>query len=783
MLLSSVAWGQLVTNNSKSAITLVKDVLTGEGVEISNVTYIGSAKAIGEFFGASSNIGLDHGIIMSTGTVLNEVNSLGFQKGPIGPNNNPNAKTDFKLAGDADVELIVGKTTHDAAVLEFDFIPDGDTVKFRYVFASEEYPSQIASGANDFFAFFISGVGISGKENIALLPGTSTAVSIETVNAGVNASYYIANGNGLSGNELANGSVVNYNAFTTVLTAVSKVVPCQTYHLKIVITDVLDGIFDSGVFLDASSLNSVPIFEIDQQANFSPTGNDKELFENCSHNGELVITRENKLFQTLSIDYTVSGSAVNGVDYELLATNVTFAIGETSKTIEIKPLTDLTVEGIETVVLKFDNPDKCDVSVDSLTFTYQIMDRPTMSFVSGSVNGTCAGEDVQVSANVSGGVPGYTYKWLPSGTEISETVTVNLIVTSTFLYEATDLCGQTITGDVTVNMPLYTPLVAIPMNDTTIKCRGAQVAFIAGATGGAGDYTYKWSSGQSSKRVLNTILSDVTYDVEILDKCKEKVIDDVFVKLDYPAFSVLLRQDTVYCYGDTVRMSASAFGGVPPYVFAWESGISNPYSYVVLESKSLLFTAYDSCGIIPAADSVFITSQQPTASFAVNSFVPEPNESIKFLNDSRQATSYFWDFGNGLTSTERQPSTTYEKVDLYPITLYAFDDLNCSDTISHDLPLRHPLYYYLPSSFSPDEDGLNDLFLGKSIGVTEFSMIIFDRGGVEVFSTTDVSQGWNGNFKSGNPAPVGVYVVKVLAKSELRFDRKYKFAGTVTLVR
>jgi len=783
LLISTLATGQLVTNNSKTAVTLVKDVLAGEGVEISNVTYTGNMKAIGEFFGSSSNIGLNHGIIMSTGTVLNEVNNAGFQKGPVGPNNNPNAKTDFGGLGDADIENLVGKQTHDAAVLQFDFIPDGDTVKFRYVFASEEYPSQVMSGANDFFAFFISGSGISGTENIALLPNTNTVVSIETVNAGVNASYYMPNGNGLSGAEYSDVFSVNYNAFTTVLTAISKVEPCQTYHLKIVIADVLDGIFDSGVFLEANSLNSVPAFEINQQANFTPTSNNEDLFENCSHNGELKVTRESKLDQTLSVDYSLSGTAINGLDYDLLGTNITFGVGETEKIIEIKPITDALMEGNETVVVKFDNPDQCDLIVDSLSFTYKIKDRPTMDFVSDTNDAICANEEVIISVSVSGGLPDYTYKWLTAGGETTEVITVTPSATTKYLCETTDLCGQTITGDVIVNVPVYTPLVVIPMNDTVIKCRGAEVTFIAGVTGGAGEYEFRWSSGQTSNRVTNTVLDNVTYVVDISDKCKEMVSDDVFVELDYPVFSVSVDDNVVACYGDTVSLSGSATGGVPPYSYSWESGIPNPYLHVVLQTKPLVFSASDSCGIIPAADTLIVESQQPISSFAISSSVPEPNESIKFLNNSKEASSYYWDFGNGLNSVEKQPYSSYEEVSTYAITLIAIDDLSCSDTVTHNLVLRHPFYFYLPSSFSPDGNGLNDLFVGKSIGVTDFSMIIFDRSGLVVYSSANVNDGWDGKSQKGKEVPTGVYVVKIHAKSSLRLDTEYKFSGTVTLIR
>ncbi|MDP0953449.1 choice-of-anchor L domain-containing protein, partial [Klebsiella pneumoniae] len=79
-------------------------------------------------------------------------------------------------------------TTNDAAVLQFDFIPLGDTLKFDYVFASEEYNVYVGGGVNDVFAFLLSGPNPAGGNyvdaNLALLPGTTTPVSINTVNNG-----------------------------------------------------------------------------------------------------------------------------------------------------------------------------------------------------------------------------------------------------------------------------------------------------------------------------------------------------------------------------------------------------------------------------------------------------------------------------------------------------------------------------------------------------------------------------------------------------------------------
>ena len=787
ILLSGKLLCQLVTNNTSSANTLVNEVLAGEGVQISNVTYVGAASALGEFFGASSNIGLDHGIILSTGSVLDVVNDAGSKNGPVGPNNNAGASTAYNTPGDVDLNSLVQGGTADAAVLEFDFVPEGDSINFRYVFASDEYIewSKPTDKFNDVFGFFISGPGISGKQNMALLPDKVTSVSIRSVNDWNNSQYFNDNGNGVSGSQATDASVVNYDGFTDVFVASSKVTPCQTYHLKMVIADNPsdDPAFDSGVFLEANSLSSVPAFEIDQQANFSPNGSNTELFENCVHQGNLSITRKTKLAEILTVSYAISGSAINGIDYELLSGEVTFGEGEISQTIEVIPITDALVEGTELVLLKFDNPDVCDLAVDSLLFTYEIKDRPPLEVSITSYDSECENDEVTISADADGGVLSYTYNWLSPATGSSQTTIVSPVTTSSYTYEISDVCGQKEIGEVTVNVQTYDPILPLPMNDTIIRCRGEQVSFTAGATGGAGEYTYLWQSGKKSKKVNNVILSDTTFSVSISDKCGNTIFDEVEVILTYPPFSVNISEDTVYCFGDTATVVGTPVGGVPPYSSGWDVGSTNPYSFEVTKSKMLTYSSYDSCGILPAKNEVLIESQRPTASFNFNASIPEPDQIIGFFNFSAGATKFYWDFDNGLRDQTKEPTTVYEKVGRYKVKLSVTDELNCSDTVVKELFLRHPLYYFLPSSFSPNGDGINDFFKGKGIGVNLFSMTIFDRSGAVLFSTNDVEESWDGNTRSGQKIPSGVYVVKVLARSVHREDREYKYARIITLIR
>ena len=144
------------------------------GVTVSNVVYKGGDHAIGSFTGGTGIIGFGDGIIMTSGDI----------SGTIGPNSSgsytgTNDSNNAAGAGDTDLDgLIPGYQTYDATILEFDFIPEGNAITFKYVFCSEEYNEWVYSPFNDVFGFFANGV------NYAKVAGD--AVSINTINNGDN---------------------------------------------------------------------------------------------------------------------------------------------------------------------------------------------------------------------------------------------------------------------------------------------------------------------------------------------------------------------------------------------------------------------------------------------------------------------------------------------------------------------------------------------------------------------------------------------------------------------
>ena len=235
---------QLKLERVTNIVTLVKDKFMGDGIAVHNIIFRGPPRALASYESDSAPPGfITKGILLCTGNSANAP----------GPNRKANQGTDVLGPGDDDLNNMCGAKTFDAVSLEFDFEPQSDTVAFNYIFASEEYPEFVGTPFNDVFALLISGPGIKGKKNIALLPTTDIMVSINNVNEGRNGQYFIANYLKAKGPYY---KFLEYDGLTTKLSAQCNVSHGKTYHLKIVIADMNDRLFDSGVFLEAHSFRS-----------------------------------------------------------------------------------------------------------------------------------------------------------------------------------------------------------------------------------------------------------------------------------------------------------------------------------------------------------------------------------------------------------------------------------------------------------------------------------------------------------------------------------------------
>ncbi|MCI5117223.1 MAG: hypothetical protein D3913_04550 [Candidatus Electrothrix sp. LOE1_4_5] len=260
----------ITTDDTPTAEELVSAML-GSNITADNITLTCAGGASGTFADGETAVGIAEGIILSSGNISNV----------IGPNDNDGISASPGTAGDADLEALIGENTNDACVLEFDFQLDDTpglisaSVAFNYVFASDEYNEYVDS-FNDVFAFFVDG------ENIALIPGTATAVSIDNVNQEDNYGFYINNDDCQSNPTSCPVPDTQMDGLTTVLsTAEIEVFPGQPYHLKLAIADALDTALDSNVFIEAGSLNIV--------SSQPPEAQCKDVTLNLGSNGQAVL--------------------------------------------------------------------------------------------------------------------------------------------------------------------------------------------------------------------------------------------------------------------------------------------------------------------------------------------------------------------------------------------------------------------------------------------------------------------------------------------------------------
>jgi hypothetical protein len=255
--------GMLTVNSNMTPLQLAQ-MLVPPCVTLTNVVYTGAYAACGSFGGGNGcGLPLDSGVILATGDITNA----------IGPNNLSGATTPFGIAGDPDLDNLVGRGhTLDAAVLEFDIVSTNTmALGFQYVFASEEYPEWIGP-FNDPMAIFVSTNSTAtnwiNTNNIALVPGNGLAVSVNTINGGCAVSsgggqipssdpqYYVDNHDPVYSAlapyaEPAPVFNIQYDGMTVLLWAQAQIAANVTNHIKIAIADYGDDLYDSAVFLKA----------------------------------------------------------------------------------------------------------------------------------------------------------------------------------------------------------------------------------------------------------------------------------------------------------------------------------------------------------------------------------------------------------------------------------------------------------------------------------------------------------------------------------------------------
>ena len=699
-----------------------------------------------------TNFPFSTGLVMTTGNVSVAAgpNNSTSKAQPVVPYYNANWLLNYTT----------GTRVTSAAVLEFDFVASADTFTFNYIFASEEYCEYVnQDNVNDVFAFRLTGVDpvtfSPTTKNVAIVPGSITAsnpngtpVSIGTINHGnhfagssgpgtspSNSSYFICN--------YGNSNGIQYDGYTTALSAEATILACQTYHMELGISNVGDTLYDSGVFLEEGSFYS-PKVTIEQDWENDMIGGDT-LIQNCRDLELTFKLPRAALTSFTEIIFNTSGDAVLGQDYSLVMPNgvevsaeqnsFPFQEGDTTQQVHVRIL--------PTAQFSPDNPVKTvilNITTQGCSST-QYMDgfSPYEEIITlylrandsirllDTIFTRCEKLDSIRVEQISGIGP-FTYHWMDT-IGIADTLVVsdtanlvtacNITQSRTYKVAASDQWGcMTDTATVRVNI--------VPRPDFTI--------------------TYTPDRGCVPLSVtLNTQFSPDTA-------------------------KLLWRIDngTDYTYEDslaTIRPSLPSPG----------------YYNVALYVESA-----PGCNDSLKYNNVIHVADYPHADFTFSPAEPGNGEEVLFFNSSTgdNITDYAWNFGDGHSSHVEEPSHTYHLTssDFMTVHLTVTNSDGCSDDTIQVIPVEDHFALFVPSGFTPNLDSENEVFQPKVRDVLKYEFTIYARTGELIFHTNSPEMGWDGTVR-GKPAPEGVYLWKIHYAKMGTPDEMMMKTGTVTLIR
>ncbi len=542
------------TINEKSIINNLSSSLVD--IEVTNIDCENGA--VGVFSGGDqTDLGLDNGILLTTG-------KAGLALGP-----NQFEDEGFSYIGDGDADLdalsqLFGSSllSNDACVVEVEAFVNSKELNFQFLFGSEEYPEFANSDFNDIFALFIEGPGIEGvpelggKRNLALLPGTETAIEINNVNGLSNWEYFRNNQQGVSSEY--DGFVVDFLGNKKSLTASAQVEPCNTYKLKFAIADRVDWIYDSGVFISELTL-SVPTISIASSYGFD------YLLENCSDGQELIVIQlASPQEEDLVFFPVIGGTATNGVDYELnLPDSIVFEAGQTIQTFPITVLSDAIEEGTETIEILFQNDFGCG-TIDITSLTIEIREAIEVIAQGGlETVYVCKGFDFELFAD------GATdYVWTPaddlSNANVSNPIFINPQQPQTFTVDGsippfTD--EECIGSDMVTVIPID-PELEIFTNDELEICQGDSI--LVELINNSGNQGLSWENpewGVLSPDSNFTYIRPTFFSLEPIEYVATlslngcSITDTLRILVNPFTFPEVLVQDSLICEGYEVQLT------------------------------------------------------------------------------------------------------------------------------------------------------------------------------------------------------------------------------------
>jgi gliding motility-associated-like protein len=404
------------------------------------------------------------------------------------------------------------------------------------------------------------------------------------------------------------------------------------------------------------------------------------------------------------------------------------------------------------------------------------------------------GNNGSVTATYAGGNGPYTYNWntIPSQT----TPNASGLTAGSYMVTATDADGCTSSANVVITEP---PVLTIAATATpSAVCLGQPVTLNGTATGGTAGYTMVWMPGSLNGSTQNI--------VPTATGCHSVTVTDANGCIDTTSTCVTVNPIPVAGFvGDSLMgcaplcvnfLDQTTVGAGTITLWDWDFGdnsqsaVQDPmHCYVIagVYTVSLTVTSNAGCTNTIVMNNYIDVFGIPTALFTAS---PQPttilNPIIYFTDQSLGAATWAWSFGDITPSTSnlQNPSFEYPLPGCYDVILDVSSVNGCTDTTMQQVCIDPDVSIYVPNTFTPNEDGINDFFFAQGLGIDpdNFELWVFDRWGNLIFYSDDFNEGWNGKVQgSANYCQEDTYVWKIKCRDLL--EKKHSLIGHVNLIR
>jgi len=386
-----------------------------------------------------------------------------------------------------------------------------------------------------------------------------------------------------------------------------------------------------------------------------------------------------------------------------------------------------------------------------------------------------------------GGVVGYSWNSVP----VQTAQTATNLCPGTYTVTISYTCANTETATITI--PGFNSPAVNLVTQKNVTCNGgSDGAATVAVVGGVPPYTYSWNTVPVQNTLAITSVPAGVYVFSVTDSTGCTVKFNVTITQP-PAINAVTSFVAEPCGINSAEVVASGGNG-GPFTYLWSTTpalttdiitpvLPGTYTVTVADNKGCTKTQ-----TVIVVNAILPVSAEFTAVGSPVFGVTQTSAQYLFNENTINASFWNWDFGDpasGLsnTSTLQNPTHDYTSTATYCVTLIATHiNGTCKDTVTKCFEIGCEWTFYVPNTFTPNNDGTNDVFGPKGICLKKYNMLIFDRWGNQIFETEDINIGWDGRANKGKEiAQQDVYVYKINIIDS--YDIPHQYRGTVTLVK